>query len=293
MNYLKTEDNFLGLENNKDFAFESSKVVIQSLPYEHSSSYLQGSDKGPEAIIKASQFVEFYDEEIDKEICFETGISTLQSLDFDGIVEEDAMNLIAKQTKKLLDKDKFIVSFGAEHTITYGIVNAMKDKFDNLSILQIDAHSDLRASYQGSKWSHASVMARIHDINIPITQIGIRAQCKEEAALIKSSDNIHTWYGHQIANNLEWIQAAIDTLSDNVYITIDADGFDPSIMPAVGTAEPNGLLWHQAIALFKEVFKQKNVVAFDIVECAPKKGEILTEFNLAKLAYKLIGLKFK
>jgi len=292
MQYLKTDHNFLGLEHEKHFAFEKSKVVIQAIPYEHSSSYLSGSDKGPQAIINASQYVEFYDEEIDKETCFETGISTLEPLNFDGIVDEAAMHLIEQQTKTLLQQDKFIVSLGAEHTVSYGIVKAMNDKFENLSVLQIDAHSDLRMSYQGSKWSHASVMARVHDLDIPITQIGIRAQCKEEADLIKSSTNIHTWYAHQISNNLDWIQAAVNTLSDNVYITIDADGFDPSIMPAVGTAEPNGVLWHQAIALFKEVFKQKNVIAFDIVECAPKEGEILTEFNLAKLAYKLIGMKF-
>ena len=292
MEYLHTDDNFLGLSEEKHYNFEDSKVVVQSLPYEFSSSYLTGSDKGPAAMVTASQFVEFYDDEIQKETCFDVGVCTLEPLNFEGVVNEDAMNLISKNTKAILDKDKFVVSLGAEHTITYGIVHAMQQKFDNLCVLQIDAHSDLRMQYQDNKWSHASVMARVRDLDIPLTQIGIRAQCKEEGDLIKSSPAINTWFGHQISNNLDWIQPAIDTLSENVYITIDADGFDPSIMPAVGTAEPGGLRWQPAIEFFKEVFKQKNVVAFDIVECAPKEGEILTEFNLAKLAYKLIGLKY-
>jgi len=292
MKYLGSDQNFLGLENERNYNFSSSAVVIQSLPYEHSSSCITGSSKGPKAIISASHFVEFYDEELDKETCFEKGICTLPITDFEGIVNEAAMNIIEKQTANLLAENKFIVSFGAEHTISYGIIKAFNNKFKDISVLQIDAHSDLRSAYQGSKWSHASVMARVHELGIPLTQIGIRAQCKEETELIKKSKNIHTFYNHQLYNNIEWMQKAVDTLQHDVYISIDADGFDPAIMPAVGTAEPGGLKWQESLEFFKLVFAQKNVLGFDIVECAPKEGEILTEFNLAKLAYKLIGLKY-
>jgi agmatinase len=292
MQFLETENNFLGLENTNHYSYKKSKVVIQPIPYEYSSSYHKGSSLGPQAMIDASQFVEFYDEELDKETCFEQGICTLKALDFSTAVNEDAINLIYEQTKGLLVNNKFVVSLGAEHTVTFGLVKAMHEQFDNLSVLQIDAHSDLRQSYEGSIWSHASVMARVNELNIPITQVGIRAQCKEEAELIKKSSNIHTWYAHEIRDTNHWIEECSEKLTDNVYITIDADGFDPSIMPAVGTAEPNGLLWDESLRLFKHIFATKNVVGFDIVECAPRSIDTLTEYNLAKLAYKLIGLKF-
>lgn len=292
MQFLDTESNFLGLDNIDHYSYDKSSVIIQSIPYEYSSSYHEGSALGPQAIIKASQFVEFYDEELDKETCFETGICTIEALDFTNKINEEAIDLIYNQTKSLLKDDKFVVSFGAEHTITFGLVKAMSERFNNLSVLQIDAHSDLRHSYEGSIWSHACVMARVNELSLPITQIGIRAQCKEEADLIKSSPNINTWYAHKIRSTNNWIEACSKNLSNDVYITIDADGFDPSIMPAVGTAEPNGLFWDETINLFKHIFATKNVVGFDIVECAPRKTDTLTEFNLAKLAYKLIGLKF-
>jgi agmatinase len=155
--------------------------------------------------------------------------------------------------------------------------------------LQIDAHSDLRASYHGNKYSHASVMARVHELGVPLTQIGIRAQCIEESEHIKKSKDIHTFYAHQVRNNANWAKDALKTLGKNVYISIDADGFDPSIVPAVGTAEPNGMLWNETLSFLKTVFETRNVIGFDVVEIAPRKGDILTEYTMAKLVYKLIG----
>jgi agmatinase len=168
-------------------------------------------------------------------------------------------------------------------------VKAHAKKYNNLTVLQIDAHSDLRSSYHDNIYSHASVMARVHDLKIPLVQIGIRAQCKEEADLIKSSDIIHTFYAHNIRNNSKWVEQALSKLTENVYLTIDADGFDPSIMPAVGTAEPNGLFWVETLHFLKQVFEHRNVVGFDVVECAPIEGSILSEYTLAKLIYRLIG----
>ncbi|MEJ6982591.1 agmatinase [Pedobacter sp. P351] len=289
---LAQDKNFLGLPDESDYAYHGSKVIIQQVPYEYTSSYLQGSAKGPEAIIKASQFVECYDEELDTEIVAKVGIGTLAPIDFKDIFNEDAISLIQQQTEKILDDDKFVVSLGAEHTVTYGFVRAFAKKFPNLTVLQLDAHSDLRDSYNNNKYSHASVMARIHEMGLQICQAGIRAQSIEEAQLIKDSDNIHTFYAHQIRSNPFWMEELIAPMGNDVYITIDADGFDPSIMPAVGTAEPNGLLWTETLDFLKKVFKERNVVGFDVVECAPIEGSILSEYTLAKLVYKLIGYKF-
>lgn len=284
-----TDNNFLGIEDPTLYNYESSKVVIQSAPYEYTSSYLQGSDLGPSAIIEASHFVEFFDEETAQEAYKKVGIATMHPMDFEGKYNQDAIDLIETETLEHLNNNKFVISLGAEHTVSLGFVKAFQKKFDDFSVLQIDAHSDLRSSYHDNPYSHASVLARIHDLNVPICQVGIRAQCKEEYDLIQSSDNINTWYAHMIQEDDKWMDDCIAKLNDKVYVTIDADGFDPSVMPAVGTAEPGGLMWHQGLKFLKKVAEKKQIIGFDIVECAPKEGEILTQFNLAKLLYKLLG----
>jgi len=287
--HLNTENNFLGIPEQNLFSYDSSNVVIQSAPYEYTSSYLAGSDKGPEAIIEASHYVEFYDEELDQETYKKTGISTLKPLVFEGIIDAEAIDIIEKATTENLGNNKFVISLGAEHTVTLGFFKAHLAKYPKIGILQIDAHSDLRQSYNNNPYSHASVMARVHDLGVNLYQIGIRAQCKDEAELIKSSNRINTWYAHQIASNKNWQAEVIAAMPEQIYLTIDADGFDPSVMPAVGTAEPGGLLWHETLIFLKKVCTQKEIVGFDIVECAPKEGEIITQFNLAKLLYKIIG----
>ncbi len=289
MRGLNADANFLGIEDESLCSYSQSKYVIQSVPYEHTSSYLAGSEKGPAAILEASHFVEFYDEELDQETFRKGGICTLEAMDFQGKVNADAVDLIEAEKSKLLNDNKFVISLGAENTVTFGFVKAHLKKYPNLSVLQIDAHSDLRQAYQGNPYSHASVMARVHDLGVKIGQAGIRAQCIEEAELIKSSAQIHTVYAHQVRRNPNWIAELVDHLSDEVYITIDADGLDPSIMPAVGTAEPNGLFWEEPMQLLKTTCERKKVVGFDIVECAPVEGSILSEFTLAKLLYRLLG----
>ncbi|MGV3598942.1 MAG: agmatinase [Bacteroidota bacterium] len=290
MKYLHTEENFLGIEGEDNYSYNNATFVIQSLPYEYTSSYLMGSAKGPKAIIKASQFVELYDEELDAEPYKKAGICTLKSLKFGKAVDAEAVKLIEESTAQLLADKKFVVSLGAEHTVSYGLVKAHVAKHKNLTVLQLDAHSDLREAYHNNPYSHASVMKRVHDMGVNLVQAGIRAQCIEEAELIKKSKNIHTFYAHYIRKNEStWIDEALAAMTDNVYITIDADGFDPSIMPAVGTAEPNGLFWNESLELLRRTIAEKNVVGFDIVECAPMKGTILSEYTLAKLAYRLMG----
>jgi agmatinase len=295
MKSLPSDNNFLAIPEPELCSYEKSRFIIQQVPYEHTSSYLQGSAKGPKAIVDASHFVEFYDEELDAETYKKCGIATLPEMDFKNKVDAEAIALIESETDKLINDGKYVVSIGAEHTVTLGFVKAHAKKYRNLSVLQLDAHSDLRSSYHDNIYSHASVMARIHDLKIPLTQIGIRAQCKEESDLIKSSNIIHTFYAHKIRNqkseigNPLWMDEAIATLSENVYLTIDADGFDPAVIPAVGTAEPNGLFWVETLLFLRKVFAEKNVVGFDVVECAPVEGQILSEYTLAKLIYRLIG----
>jgi agmatinase len=289
MKSLTTKHNFLGIEDEKYYSYKTARFVIQQVPYEHTSSYLAGSDKGPGAIVKASQFVELYDEELDMETYKLGGIASLKPLDFKNKHDKKAVDYIERETSKLLDDGKYVISLGAEHTVTYGFVKAFAKKYKNLSVLQIDAHSDLRQSYHGNIYSHASVMKRVHDMGINLVQIGIRAQCIEESELIKKSKNIHTYYAHSIRNNSKWRDDAIKNLTENVYLTIDADGFDPSIMPAVGTAEPRGLFWDETLSFLQKVAQTKNIVGFDVVECAPMKGTILSEYTLAKLVYRLIG----
>jgi agmatinase len=293
MTSLSSEQNFLAIPESDLCDYEKSQFVIQQVPYEHTSSYLQGSSKGPGAVIEASHFVEFYDEMLDTETYRQCGIATLPEIDFKNLVDADAIALIEKETSTHIAKGKYVVSLGAEHTVTFGFVKAFKKKFPDVHVLQIDAHSDLRLSYHDNIYSHASVMARVHEHGVPLTQIGIRAQCREESDLIKSSDRIHTFYAHHIRKNAGWMDAAIKTLGENVYLTIDADGFDPSVMPCVGTAEPNGLYWDETIQFLEKVFAERNVVGFDIVEIAPQEGQILTQYNCAKLLYRLIGFQVR
>ncbi|HEX5003057.1 MAG TPA: agmatinase [Bacteroidia bacterium] len=289
MEVLDTEDNFLGITEPELYGYQSSAFVIQQVPYEHTSSYLQGSAKGPAAIVGASQFVEFYDEELDQETYKLGGIATLPEMDFGNSVDAAAIELIENATARLIADGKFVISLGAEHTVTFGFVKAHLQMYPGMSVLQIDAHSDLRYSYHDNIYSHASVMARVHELDVNLVQVGIRAQCKEEAELIKQSSNIHTFYAHQVRRDDNWMDEALAALGDEVYISIDADGFDPSVVPAVGTAEPNGLFWHETLQFLEMVAAKRRIVGFDVVEIAPREGDILTEFTMAKLVYRLLG----
>ncbi len=290
MKTLPQKMNFLGIE--KEFSsYENSEIVMYSAPLENSVSYGSGTKNGPKEIIKASHYVEFYDEETNCELCFEKGIATLPIKSLDKLKSKTAINKIEKDVANLIADEKFVVMLGGEHTVTLGAVLAHHKKHSNLSILQFDAHSDLRNSYEGNKYSHASVMRRVYEVNKNIVQVGIRAQCKEEADLIKS-ENIKTFYMRDIRSeksNVKWQKKIIESLKENVYITFDVDGFDPSIVPATGTPEPGGLLWDETLDLIKMVGKKKNIVGFDLVELAPSKYHESSNFIAAKLVYKILN----
>lgn len=278
--------NFLGIEEPYTDA-EQSRFVIIPVPLERTTSYGKGTRWGPEAIIKASSYVELYDEEFGYE-AYKAGIYTAPAIDLSGSVEE-VFDRISGKFSQYLNKQQFVIGLGGEHAVSFPMYRAFHQHFNDLSVLQLDAHSDLRDSYEDSIYSHASVMRRIYELNENIVQVGIRSQCVEEAQFIKANA-IATYYAYQLHQG-GLNEMIINRLKPNVYITIDVDYFDPSIMPSTGTPEPGGGLWYETLAFLSEVFKRRNVVGFDVVELAPQEKIYHPDFLAAKLIYKLITLK--
>jgi agmatinase len=292
---LGARKNFLGIEHQHS-SFEKSQAVILPCPYEATVSYGGGTKFGPKAILDASHYVELYDEELDREIFKKIGIATLAPIKFGGEKNAAAMEMIYNKAKEILTKNKFLLALGGEHTISQALIKAHFEKFPKLSVLQFDAHSDLRMSYQSNKYSHASVMARVCEYLNPgkLFQVGIRAQSIEESVFIKNN-NVNTYYAHQIRNwskKKTWQEKIVKKISDEVYISFDVDGFDPAIMPATGTPEPNGLLWQETIDLLRLVSKEKRIVGADVVEFTPIKSLHYPSETAAKLVYKILSIAF-
>ena len=290
---LGIRKNFLAIE--KEYSnYNDSQIVIVSAPLEKTVSYGKGTARGPEEILKASHYVEFYDEEQTRELCFEKGICTLEPMNLQKLSIEKSLNKIHKEVAKHIDAGKFVVTLGGEHSLSTAPIMAHYERFPNISILQIDAHSDLRQSYEGSKYSHASVMARVAEFNSNIVQVGIRAQSKDEADFRKEKQ-IKTFYSREIKLGMygdNWQELVVRNLSENVYITFDVDGFDPSLMPATGTPEPGGLFWDETMNLLKLIGLEKTIVGFDVVELAPNKFHPSSNFIAAKLVYKILNFAF-
>lgn len=290
---LPLKKNFLAIE--KEFSsYDNSKVVLLSAPYEKTTSYGKGTAKGPGAILKASHYVEFFDEETEKEVCFDIGITAIEPMIFGKLSGKKALELIYKNVNEHIKNGKFVITLGGEHSISTAPIQAHFDNYPDLSILHFDAHSDLREEYEGSKYSHASFAARVSEFTTNITQVGIRAQCREEFEFIKAK-GINTFYAYQMRNegfNHILIEKILGTLKKNVYITFDVDYFDPSIMPSTGTPEPNGFYWDETMRLLKKVCNEKNLVGFDVVELAPQKSYTFPDFLTAKLIYKILNYKY-
>lgn len=290
---LPLNKNFLAIDK-KYSTYENSKIVILQAPYEKTTSYGKGTAKGPAAILKASHYVEFFDEETGKEVCFDAGIAALPPMKFAKLSGKKSLDLIYKNVNEHIKNGKFVITLGGEHSISTAPIKAHFDNYDDLSILHFDAHSDLRDEYEGSKYSHASFAARVAEFTTNITQIGIRAQCKEEYDFIKTK-GINTFYAYRMRNdgfNYILIDRIVKTLKKNVYITFDVDYFDPSIMPATGTPEPNGFYWDETMRLLKKVCEERNLVGFDVVELAPQKSYTFPDFMTAKLIYKILNYRF-
>ena len=275
---------FLGDENSVAEP-GSARVIILPVPYEHSTSYGKGAESGPKAIIEASPYLEFYDEELDSEPWTE-GVYTAPAIDCTGSPEK-VMDKISAGLAEFETSKKLIIALGGEHSVTFGLYRHYHQKYTELSVLQLDAHSDLRDSYEGSPFSHACVMRRVWELNRNIVAIGIRSQSREEREfVVKNNINMH--YAYQI-HKQGMNERIIDSLSSNVYLTIDVDFFDPNVIPATGTPEPGGMLWYETLDFLKKLFSRKNVVGIDVVELSPHPSHSHADFTVAKLIYKLIG----
>ena len=268
-------------------ALESSEVVVVPVPFDRTSTWLKGADKGPSAIIEASGHMELYDIETDSEV-YTKGIFTAEPVDGQQL-PEDMAEMVEEQVRKHLENDKFVVVLGGEHSVSIGAAKAHIANNADITVLQLDAHSDLRDDYEGSKYNHACVMARISEL-CPIVQVGIRSMDSSEKGSLDPSRVI---FAREIYTNKNWIENVMSKLSKNVYVTIDLDVFDPSVMPSTGTPEPGGLSWYDVLGLMRTVFEKRNVVGFDIVELCPDDRNKAPDFLAAKLIYKLLSYKFR
>jgi len=266
-----------------------SKAVILPVPFDRTTSYGQGTKHGPRELLLASSQVELWDEEVGADV-HPHGMFTLPELDLSARTLDDAVAEIGRVTGHLLDAGKFLITLGGEHSITSPIVEAAAARHRGLSVLQIDAHADLRDSYLEEPHSHACAMRRTLD-HAPLVQVGIRNLSEEEARAIPGL-RTSVFYDWNMRNEPDWIERAVGALSDTVYITIDLDGLEPGLMPAVGTPEPGGLSWRELMTLLRRTFETRRVVACDVVELCPIPGVASPNFVAARLVYKLLTYKF-
>lgn len=280
-------DNFLGLdERSSDYA--KARFAVLPIPYDSTTSFAPGTRDGPRAIITASQQVELYDEELGRE-SQRAGVATLPAVETDVSAPEKTLAAVERAARRVVRDKKFLVGLGGEHSISAPLIRAVRTAHRDLSVLQIDAHADLRDSYQGSPHSHAAVMRRVHDMKIPAVAVGIRNYCADEARFIRS-ERLPIFPARLCRRSDTWINEVVALLSPNVYVTIDIDGFDPAYAPGTGTPEPGGLDWFQVTELLAAVARQRRIVAADLVEVRPIPPNHVTEFLAAKLLYRLIGL---
>ncbi|MFA5553563.1 MAG: agmatinase [Phycisphaerae bacterium] len=277
--------NFGGLESLYT-QYEKSKVVVLPVPYDATSTWIKGADRGPDALLDASANMELYDIETDSEV-YQQGIFTDKAITEDSSPEKMTEAVKAKVAQHIKN-EKFVVLIGGEHSVSIGAIQAHVEAFKDITILQLDAHSDLREEYHGSKCNHACVMARAKQV-APIIQVGIRSMDSSEK---ESMDCDRVFFAEDIVKSKDWIKQVVSKLTKNVYITIDLDAFDPAIMPSTGTPEPGGLFWYDVIGLLKAVCEKKNVVGLDVVELCPNQNNKGPDFLAAKLIYKLLSYKF-
>lgn len=267
-------------------ALETSKIVLIPVPYDGTSTFQKGADKGPEAFLHASENMELYDIETATEV-YRQGIFLADAIDEDSspeaVVEE-----VHRVTKEYILRNKFVTLFGGEHSISIGTIRAFNECFEDLTVLHIDAHADLRQEYQGSTCNHACAVYEASQTT-NLIQVGIRSM---DVAETRVMDREKVWFAHDMATDDYWMDNVIEALGDNVFITFDLDALDPSIMPSTGTPEPGGLLWYETLDFLKQVFTEKNVVGFDIVELCPNTKDKSSDFLAAKLYYKMLSYKF-
>lgn len=266
--------------------YDNAAVLLQSIPYDGTSTWGKGADKGFDAFLDASENMEVYDIETDSEV-YKRGVHILPAVDREGTPEQIFQRVHAN-VAELLKTDKFLTFFGGEHAVSIGIIKAFYEKYPDISILQLDAHADLRPSYLGSQYNHACALYDASQ-NANLVQVGIRSMDVEENAFV---DENKCFYAADIHSTSGWMHQALEKIGEKVYITLDLDVFDPSVMPATGTPEPGGLDWYTVLKFLKYVFRSKNVLGYDIVELAPVTGHRAADFLVAKLYYKMLTYKF-
>jgi agmatinase len=268
------------------YDYSDSRIIIVPVPYDETSTGMKGADKGPDAILETSVNLEFYDVETSSEAHL-AGINTIEP-----VIEKESPEKLVKavydKTLSLLSDNKFPVIIGGNHTVSIGAVKAFSEYFDSLSVLQLDAHTDLRQEYEGSEFNHACAMARVREF-APIVQVGIRSMSIGELPFV---DRDRIFFSHELYYDKSLYGKAIDKLTENVYITIDLDVFDPSIMPSTGTPEPGGPAYQELIHFLRDVIRNKNVVGFDVVELCPSPVNRTPDFVAAKIIYQLLSYRF-
>ncbi len=277
--------NYGGLE--EEFTdYENAKIVVLPVPYDGTSTWLKGADKGPEAILEASANMELYDIETDSEV-YTKGIATLDPVT-ENASPEAMSDAVEMKVAALLNDKKFPVILGGEHSVSIGAFRAFAKHYENYSVLQLDAHSDMRDSYEGSDHNHACVMARAKEM-ATVAQVGIRSSCIEEKHNIEP-DRI--FYAHEIKESSNWMYDVSEKLNDNVYITIDLDVFDPAYMPSTGTPEPDGMNYREVINFLKLINERHNIIGLDVVELCPNDINKAPDFLASKLIYQILSMKF-
>lgn len=280
-----TKENYAGIPD--EFAkLETASVVLIPVPYDGTSTWQKGSDKGPDAFLEASKNMELYDIETNSEV-FKKGIYLADAIT-ESSSPEAMVEAVYETTKKCITKNKFVTLIGGEHSVSIGSIRAFNESFHNLTVVQLDAHADLRKEYEGSTCNHACAMHQASkDTNL--IQVGIRSMDHSE---LKWMNKEQTYFAHEMQEEEYWADNAVDQMTENVFITIDLDAFDPSILPSTGTPEPGGLFWYETLDFLKRIFKEKNVVGFDIVELCPNENQKASDFLAAKLYYKMLSYKF-
>lgn len=279
-------DNFLGLSDRQS-DYDKAKYVVLPIPYDATVSFQTGTRHGPRAIITASQEVEWFDEEYGREFV-DVGVATLDPLGPVAAGPEQMHDWVFRAARKVVRDGKFLIGLGGEHSITSALIRAVLSRHKKLSVLQIDAHADLRNTYEGTKFSHACVMRRVMELGVPVVPVGIRNYSLEEHRFMKKH-KFTPITARETREDPDWMLEAIESLTDHVYITIDIDGFDPAYAPGTGTPEPGGLDWFQVTDLLKATAMERTIVGVDVVEVLPLPGTVQTEFLAAKLIYKLIA----
>ncbi|MUP44722.1 agmatinase [Gramella sp. BOM4] len=279
-----SKKNYAGIPD-KYARIDEAKVVLIPVPYDGTSTWQKGADKGPDAFLEASENMELFDIETRSEV-YKKGVYLAPPVT-ENASPEKMVEAVYKTTKNYIKQEKFVTLFGGEHSISIGSIRAFNESFEDLTVVQIDAHADLRPEYEGSKCNHACALHEASK-NTNLIQVGIRSMDISE---LDHMDENHVYFAHDLYE--DWQDDAIGQMTPNVFITIDLDAFDPSIMPSTGTPEPGGLFWYETLEFLKLMFKKKNVVGFDIVELCPNENERSSDFLAAKLYYKMLSYKFK